>query len=96
MALLRGVLDALTAPSPPAPVVIGIDDIDLFDDLSVFVVHQVVQQRLAKVLITVRAGDAIPTASRRSSSSNQRTRSSTTIPPCPTRPRRRTFTTRSC
>ncbi|MCV7073080.1 helix-turn-helix transcriptional regulator [Mycobacterium rufum] len=62
VALLRGVLDALTAPSPPAPVVIGIDDIDLFDDLSVFVVHQVVQQRLAKVLITVRAGDAIPTA----------------------------------
>lgn len=62
VALLRGVLDALTAPSPPAPVVIGIDDIDLFDDLSVFVVHQVVQQRLAKVLVTVRAGDAIPTA----------------------------------
>lgn len=62
VALLRGVLDALTAPSPPAPVVIGIDDIDLFDDLSTFVVHQVVQQRLAKVVITVRAGDAIPTA----------------------------------
>ncbi|ORA53001.1 helix-turn-helix transcriptional regulator [Mycolicibacterium chubuense] len=62
VALLRGVLDALTAPSPPAPVVIGIDDIDLFDDLSTFVVHQIVQQRLAKVVITVRAGDAIPTA----------------------------------
>ncbi|WP_163721776.1 helix-turn-helix transcriptional regulator [Mycolicibacterium psychrotolerans] len=62
VALLRGVLDALTAPSEPAPVVIGIDDIDLFDDLSTFVVHQIVQQRLAKVAITVRAGDTIPTA----------------------------------
>lgn len=62
VALLRGVLDALTSPRPPAPVVLGIDDIDLFDDLSTFVVHQIVQQRLAKVMITLRAGDVVPTA----------------------------------
>lgn len=62
VALLRGVLDALTAPAAPAPALIGIDDIDLFDDLSAFVVHQIVQQRLAKVAITVRAGDTIPAA----------------------------------
>lgn len=62
VSLVRGVLNALTAPNPPAPVVIGIDDIDLFDDLSSFVVHQIVQQRLAKVAITVRSGDMVPTA----------------------------------
>jgi len=58
--LLRGVVDALTATTPKAPVVVGLDDIDLFDDLSTFVVHQIVAQRLAKVLITIRTGYPIP------------------------------------
>jgi DNA-binding CsgD family transcriptional regulator len=59
--LLRGVIEALTA-SPRGNVVLGVDDAHLLDDLSAFVVHQIVQRNGAKVILTVRDGEPIPPA----------------------------------
>lgn len=59
--LLRGVIEALTVTSSGATVV-GVDDVHLIDDLSAFVLHQIVQRDLAKVILTVRDGESIPAA----------------------------------
>lgn len=58
--LLRGVIDSLTAVPSPGKVVLGVDDVHLLDDLSTFVVHQIVQRSAAKVILTVRDGEPIP------------------------------------
>lgn len=61
--LLRGVIESLTAaPSSDAKVILGVDDAHLLDDLSTFVVHQIVQRGAAKVVLTVRDGEPIPPA----------------------------------
>lgn len=60
--LLRGVIESLVAAPTGATVVVGVDDVHLLDDMSAFVVHQVVQRGLAKVILTVRDGEAIPAA----------------------------------
>jgi DNA-binding CsgD family transcriptional regulator len=60
--LLRGVIESLTAPSSGGTVVLCVDDVHLLDDLSVFVVHQIVQRGAAKVILTVRVGDRIAPA----------------------------------
>ncbi|HKH52885.1 MAG TPA: helix-turn-helix transcriptional regulator, partial [Mycobacterium sp.] len=60
--LLRGVIDSLTAAPPGADVVLGVDDVHLLDDLSTFVVHQIVQRGAARVILTVRDGATIPAA----------------------------------
>jgi DNA-binding CsgD family transcriptional regulator len=60
--LLRGVIESLTAASSAAKVVLGVDDAHLLDDLSTFVVHQIVQRGAAKVILTVRDGESIPAA----------------------------------
>jgi DNA-binding CsgD family transcriptional regulator len=60
--LLRGVIESLTAASSGATVVVGVDDAHLLDDLSIFVVHQIVQRGAAKVLLTVLDGEPIPAA----------------------------------
>ena len=44
--------------------VLGVDDVALLDDLSTFVVHQIIQRRAAKVVLTIRAGEPIPAATR--------------------------------
>jgi hypothetical protein len=62
--LLRGVIDSLTATSSDARVVVAVDDVHLLDDLSTFVVHQIVQRRAAKVMLTVRDDEPIPAAVR--------------------------------
>ncbi|MBP1821954.1 helix-turn-helix transcriptional regulator [Mycobacterium sp. OAE908] len=62
--LVRSVIDALTSASPGRTVAIGVDDVHLLDDLSTFVVHQIVQRRSAKVVLTVRDGDPVPQATR--------------------------------
>ncbi|PBC35518.1 helix-turn-helix transcriptional regulator [Rhodococcus sp. ACS1] len=41
---------------------IGVDDAHLLDDLSAFVVLQLVQRRLAPVVVTVRTGEPVPDA----------------------------------
>lgn len=60
--LLRGVIESLIAAPTGAAVVVGIDDVHLLDDLSAFVVHQLVQRGLAKVILTVRDGEPVPAA----------------------------------
>ena len=60
--LVRGVVDALTSAPPGSRVVLGIDDAHLLDDLSAFVLHQIVQRRAAKVVLTVRDGEPVSTA----------------------------------
>jgi DNA-binding CsgD family transcriptional regulator len=62
--LLRGVIGSLTSSSSGASVVVGVDDAHLLDDLSIFVVHQIVQRGAAKVMLTVRDGEPIPPALR--------------------------------
>src|SRR5246127_1790195 len=60
--LLRGVIESLTAASSDATVVVGIDDVHLLDDLSIFVVHQIVQRGAAKVILTIRDDERIAAA----------------------------------
>jgi DNA-binding CsgD family transcriptional regulator len=57
--LVRGVIESLTATAPGTAVVVGVDDVHLLDDLSTFVVHQIVARRAAKVVLTVRDGEPI-------------------------------------
>ena len=42
--LVCGVIESLTAASSGATVVVGVDDVHLLDDLSTFVLHQIVQR----------------------------------------------------
>jgi hypothetical protein len=58
--LVRRVIASLTSASPGTQVVVGVDDVHLLDDLSTFVLHQIVQRATAKVVLTVRDGDPIP------------------------------------
>jgi predicted ATPase len=58
--LFREVIESLTAAAPGATVVVGVDDVHLLDDLSTFVVHQLVQRAAAKVVLTVRDNEPIP------------------------------------
>ncbi|MDT4999534.1 MAG: hypothetical protein QOK12_1639, partial [Mycobacterium sp.] len=60
--LVRGVIESLTAAPAGAAVVIGVDDVHLLDDLSTFVVQQIVQRGAAKLVLTVRDDEPIPTA----------------------------------
>jgi DNA-binding CsgD family transcriptional regulator len=60
--LLRGVIEALTAETSSAKVVVGVDDAHLLDELSTFVVHQIVARGAAKVILTARDDVPIPSA----------------------------------
>jgi hypothetical protein len=60
--VLRGVIESLTAASSDATAVVCVDDVHLLDDLSIFVVHQIMQRAAAKLLLTVRDGEPIPAA----------------------------------
>ena len=62
--LVRGVIDSLTAAPPGTRVVVGVDDAHLLDDLSAFVLHQIVQREAAKVVVTIRDGEPVPAAVR--------------------------------
>ncbi len=58
--LVGGVIESLTSGPDGATVVVGVDDAPLLDDLSIFVVHQIVQRGGAKVVFTVRDGETVP------------------------------------
>ena len=60
--LVSSAIRALSAAAPGKTVVIGVDDVVLLDDLSTFVVHQIIERRAAKVVLTQRTGEPIPTA----------------------------------
>ena len=59
--LVRGVIDSVTSAPPGTKVVLGVDDVHLLDELSTFVLHQIVQREAAKVVLTVREGEWVPT-----------------------------------
>ena len=54
------VIDAMTAAAGDARMLVTVDDAHLLDDVSAFVVHQLVRRRLAKVIATVRSGRPVP------------------------------------
>src|SRR6478609_9643019 len=60
--LVSGVIESLTSAPNGATVVVGVDDAPLLDDLSIFVVHQIVQRGRAKVVFTLRDGEPVPAA----------------------------------
>lgn len=60
--LIGAVIEALTEAPADTPVVIGVDDVHLLDDLSTFVLRQIVARGAAKLVLTVRDGDVIPAA----------------------------------
>ncbi|MGH3971034.1 MAG: AAA family ATPase, partial [Mycobacterium sp.] len=62
--VVRGVVEALTSAPKGTPVVIGVDDVNLLDDLSTFVLHRIVQRRAAKLVLTVRDRDPVPAGTR--------------------------------
>lgn len=62
--LIRGAIAALTSATPGAKVILGVDDAALLDDLSTFVVHQIIQRHSAKVVLTIREGEPVPTGVR--------------------------------
>src|ERR1700743_1756665 len=62
--LIRSAIASLTSSSTGKTVVLGVDDVALLDDLSTFVVHQIIQRRAAKVVLTIRKGESIPSGVR--------------------------------
>lgn len=64
LALVRTVVDGLTSGPEGTTVALGVDDAHLLDDLSTFVLHQIVQRRAAKVVLTVRDRDPVPAGTR--------------------------------
>ena len=58
--LVRAAIASLTSASPGKTVVLGVDDVPLLDDLSTFVLHQIIARRAAKMVLTVRYGEPIP------------------------------------
>src|ERR1700687_5488758 len=60
--LVRSVIESLTAAPPGTRVVVAVDDAHLLDELSTFVLHQIVQRRAAKVILTARRGEPVPAA----------------------------------
>ena len=59
---LNEVVEALGAASWPVRSVVGVDDAHLLDDHSALVVHQLVHQGLATVILTLRSGTRSPDA----------------------------------
>jgi DNA-binding CsgD family transcriptional regulator len=60
--LVGCVVHALTETSEGRRVVVAVDDAHLLDDLSSFVLHQLVVQKAATVIISVRTGEPVPDA----------------------------------
>lgn len=59
--LVSEVVTAMTAGAG-RPVLMSVDDAHLLDELSEFVVHKLVADGLARVIITVRSGERVPRA----------------------------------
>jgi DNA-binding CsgD family transcriptional regulator len=60
--LARKVLAELAAGTRGAPLLVAVDDAHLLDDLSALVVHQLVLQDMASVIVTIRTGVTAPDA----------------------------------
>jgi DNA-binding CsgD family transcriptional regulator len=62
LTLARRVIRALTADTPSERLLVLVDDAHLLDDLSALVVHQLVLQQAATVIVTIRSGQLAPDA----------------------------------
>lgn len=60
--LVGAVTESLTRAPAATQVVLCVDDAHLLDELSAFVLHQIVQRGAAKLVLTIREGEPIPTA----------------------------------
>jgi DNA-binding CsgD family transcriptional regulator len=60
--LVGCVIDALTKAPEGHRVVVAVDDAHLLDELSAFVLHQLVLHRTASVIVSIRSGEQIPDA----------------------------------
>jgi DNA-binding CsgD family transcriptional regulator len=60
LTLVSSVIAALTASPDNAPVLVVVDDVHLIDDLSAFVLHQLVRRHEATVIATLRTGERVP------------------------------------
>ena len=62
LALARRVIAALTDGAEPDRLLVTVDDAHLLDELSALVLHQLVVQQSARVIVTIRSGQAAPDA----------------------------------
>jgi len=60
--LVSSVINGITASPNGAPVLVVVDDARLLDNLSAFVLHQLVLRRAATVIVTIRSGAPAPDA----------------------------------
>jgi DNA-binding CsgD family transcriptional regulator len=60
--LVSGVIEALTAAPDGRQCVVAVDDAHLLDDLSAFVLHQLVLRHRASVIVSIRSGEPVPDA----------------------------------
>jgi DNA-binding CsgD family transcriptional regulator len=60
--LVSGVIDAITAVPDGRHCVVAVDDAHLLDDLSAFVLHQLVLRRAASLIVSIRSGEPVPDA----------------------------------
>ena len=60
LTLVSSVIAAVTSSPENAPVLLVVDDIQFFDDLSIFVLHQLVRRDAAFVFATLRSGEPTP------------------------------------
>ncbi len=58
--VVRTVIDDLTGTASGTPVVICVDDVALLEDLTTFVILQIVRRGTAKLVVTIRDGDPVP------------------------------------
>lgn len=59
LALVRQVISAIASGAGAAPVLVAVDDVHLLDELSAFVLHQMVLRGAATVVATLRSGETV-------------------------------------
>ncbi len=62
LGLASSVIGSITSTDAGAPVLVVVDDVHLLDDLSAFVLRQLVGRCAATVIATLRTGEPVPTA----------------------------------
>jgi DNA-binding CsgD family transcriptional regulator len=60
LTLVSAVIKSITTTSDGEPVLVTVDDAHLLDDLSAFVLHQLVARGAARVIATLRSGESVP------------------------------------
>jgi DNA-binding CsgD family transcriptional regulator len=58
--LVSSAISSVTASPENEPVLVVVDDVHLLDDLSAFVLHQLVRREAAIVIATLRTGEPVP------------------------------------